>query len=84
MIKGLVVKLGSKADESIEENDDAEDRKGRIGEIWLKWRLKGECIAIDALRNKGSMEFDVCHIDGRPSEKSADGCQILQPHKNGN
>jgi len=81
--ESLIFKFGREGDESVEHNDDAEESEGRICEIRLERRLEDEGIPINALGLERSVEFDVCHRDGGPGEKSGDGGQILEPGKDG-
>lgn len=94
----LIIPAASDRVETIEENDQAEERGCGNTKIWLERCFENQRIPVDALCLKSSMETAVCDADADPRKKGTnrvrikdstwnfgflpDGCEILKPCKN--
>ncbi len=54
--------------EAVEENDDAEEEKGKIRRVGLKGGAEDQRVSVDALRFQGLVELNVRHGDAGPCE----------------
>lgn len=77
--EGLVLEPSRNGVEPVEQDDQAEENQGSIGEIRLERTLEGQRIAINELIMTGVVEPDVRDVDADPGEEGGDCCQVLEP-----